>query len=169
MQQVGGFLQALRFPPPIKLIAKYCWIWCYINTIKPTNQQYYLSCERTSQSKIVCSTCCMFFFFYYRKEIQATLERLKRAERNLTEKEQQLREREMKISEREKSLEQQFKVVVSFVDRCLSLWPFFFWPLCCLSCFDLLILITPLISSNSSYKKYFCFDIFMKRKYKQWW
>jgi hypothetical protein len=26
-----------------------------------------------------------------------------------------------------------------------------------------------LISSNSSYKKYFCFDIFMKRKYKQWW
>ena len=82
-----------------------------------------MSCERTSQSKIVCSTCCMFFFFYYRKEIQATLERLKRAERNLTEKEQQLREREMKISEREKSLEQQFKVVVSFVDRCLSLWP----------------------------------------------
>jgi hypothetical protein len=37
---------------------------------------------------------------------------------------------------------------VCFVDRCLS---FFFWPLCCLSVFDLRILITPLGSSNSSY------------------
>jgi hypothetical protein len=27
---------------------------------------------------------------------------------------------------------------------------FFFWPLCCLSFFDLRILITPLVSSNSS-------------------
>ena len=34
-----------------------------------------------------------------------------------------------------------------FVDRCLY---FFFWPLCCLF-FDLHILITPLVSSNSSY------------------
>jgi len=34
---------------------------------------------------------------------------------------------------------------VCFVDRCLSL---FFWPLCCLS-FDLRILITLLVSSNS--------------------
>jgi len=37
---------------------------------------------------------------------------------------------------------------VCFVDRCLS---FFFWPLCCLYIFDLRILITPLVSSNSSY------------------
>jgi len=36
---------------------------------------------------------------------------------------------------------------VFFVDRSLS---FFFWPMCCLFFFDLLILITPLISSNSS-------------------
>jgi hypothetical protein len=34
---------------------------------------------------------------------------------------------------------------VAFVDR-----PFFFWPLCCLSFFDLRILITSLVSSNSS-------------------
>lgn len=54
-----------------------------------------------------------FIIFFYRKEIQATLERLKRAERNLTAKEQELREREMKLKERERSLEQQFKVVVS--------------------------------------------------------
>ena len=37
---------------------------------------------------------------------------------------------------------------VMFVDRCLS---FFFWPLCCLSFFDIRILITPLVSLNSSY------------------
>jgi len=34
-----------------------------------------------------------------------------------------------------------------FVDRCLSFYPFL---LCCLSFFDLRILITPLVSSNSS-------------------
>ena len=34
---------------------------------------------------------------------------------------------------------------VCCVGRCLS---FFFWPLCCLSFFDLRILITPLVSSN---------------------
>ena len=37
--------------------------------------------------------------------------------------------------------------VFCFVDHCLSFW---FWPLCCLS-FYLWILITPLVSSNSSY------------------
>ena len=36
---------------------------------------------------------------------------------------------------------------VCFVDRCLY---FFFWPLRCLSIFDLRILITSLISSKSS-------------------
>ena len=38
---------------------------------------------------------------------------------------------------------------VCFVDRCLSL---FFWPLCCLPFFDIRILITPLVSSNSSFR-----------------
>jgi hypothetical protein len=37
-----------------------------------------------------------------------------------------------------------------FVDRCLSFLYFFFWSLCCLFFFDLQILITPLVSSNSS-------------------
>ena len=36
---------------------------------------------------------------------------------------------------------------VCFVDRCLS---FFFWPLCCLFFFDILILITTLVSTNYS-------------------
>ena len=38
-----------------------------------------------------------------------------------------------------------------FVDRCLSFCPFFFWPLSCLFFFDIRILITPVVSSNSSY------------------
>jgi hypothetical protein len=52
----------------------------------------------------------MFFFFYYRKEIQATLERLKRAERNLTEKEQQLRERETKIQNKNTFCKKSLKI-----------------------------------------------------------
>ena len=42
--------------------------------------------------------------------------------------------------------------VLRFVDRCLPYYPFSFhrWPLCCLCFFDLRILITLLISSNSS-------------------
>ena len=35
---------------------------------------------------------------------------------------------------------------ICFVDRCFS----FFWPLCCLFFFDIWILITPVVSSNSS-------------------
>ena len=57
--------------------------------------------------KVIKLTCIS------RKEIQATLERLKRVESNLTAKEKELLERESKLKEREISLEQQFKVVVS--------------------------------------------------------
>jgi hypothetical protein len=39
---------------------------------------------------------------------------------------------------------------VCFVDRCLSFCTFSFSPLCCLFVFDIRILITPLVSSNSS-------------------
>jgi hypothetical protein len=38
---------------------------------------------------------------------------------------------------------------VCFVDFCLSLCNIFIWLLCCLSFFDIRLLITPLISSNS--------------------
>ena len=41
-------------------------------------------------------------------------------------------------------------VYVCFVDRCLSFCTFFFWLLCCLFFFDIRILITPLVSSNST-------------------
>jgi hypothetical protein len=42
---------------------------------------------------------------------------------------------------------------VCFVDRSLIFCIFFFWPLCCLSFFDLLLLVTPLVSSNYSYAR----------------
>ena len=44
---------------------------------------------------------------------------------------------------------------VCFVNRCLSFCTFFFWPLSCLSFFDLWILLTPLVSLNSSGKRWF--------------
>ena len=47
-----------------------------------------------------------------RKEIDSTLDRLKKVERDLTLKEKQLKQRESKLKERERNLEQQFKVVV---------------------------------------------------------
>jgi hypothetical protein len=42
--------------------------------------------------------------------------------------------------------------VLCFVDQCLSFLSFFFWSLYCLSFFSLPLLITPLVSSNFSYK-----------------
>ena len=44
-----------------------------------------------------------------------------------------------------------FVLYVCFVDHFLSFCTFFFWPLCCLFFFYLRIMITPLVSSNSSY------------------
>jgi hypothetical protein len=42
---------------------------------------------------------------------------------------------------------------VCFVDHCLSFCIYFFiWPLCCLFFFDIRILITPLVSYDSSYQ-----------------
>ena len=45
---------------------------------------------------------------------------------------------------------QSLVLCLCFVDRCLSLCPLSFWSLWCLSFFDSWILITPLVSSNSS-------------------
>jgi hypothetical protein len=51
---------------------------------------------------------------------------------------------------------QSLVLCVCFVDRCLS---FYFWLLCCLSFSDLRILITPLVSLNSSTVDVLCFLI----------
>jgi len=48
---------------------------------------------------------------------------------------------------------QSLALCICFVDRCLS---FFLWPLCCLSFFDLLSLITPLVSSYSFFSTDCC-------------
>ena len=53
--------------------------------------------------------------FPHRQEIETTLERLKRAERDLLAKEQQLRERELALKQRERDLNKQFKVVVRYL------------------------------------------------------
>ena len=55
-----------------------------------------------------------------RQEIELTLDRLKKAERNLSTKEQRLREREMKVKERERKLEQQFCVAVCRIIRVIK-------------------------------------------------
>ena len=47
-------------------------------------------------------------------------------------------------------VDQSLVFCVLFCRSLLVLWSFFFRPLCCLSCFHLLILITPLVSSNFS-------------------
>jgi len=44
-------------------------------------------------------------------------------------------------------------VRLSFVFLAIVLSVLFFWPLCCLSFFDIRILISPLVSSNSSYSQ----------------
>ena len=48
LQQIGGFLRVLRFPPPIKLTAtiwlKYCWN-ATLNIIKQTNKHTRYSCD----------------------------------------------------------------------------------------------------------------------------
>ena len=44
-----------------------------------------------------------------------------------------------------------FRFICMFCRSLFVFLYFFFWPLCCLLFFDILILITPLVSSNSSY------------------
>ena len=52
---------------------------------------------------------------------------------------------------------------------CVLLY-FFFWPLCCLFFFDIRIIITPLVSSNSSYKYIFCISTtFVNTRCKSWY
>ena len=50
---------------------------------------------------------------------------------------------------------QSLVLCVMFCRSLFVLLSFLFWPLCCLSFFDLQILITPLVSSNSLFDKYF--------------
>ena len=49
----------------------------------------------------------------FRQEIDSTLERLKRAERELSAKAKELNKRELQLKEKEANWEQQFRIVVS--------------------------------------------------------
>jgi hypothetical protein len=54
----------------------------------------------------------------------------------------------LKVALKHQNSKFKFKIPISNLDKLLS---FFFWLLCCLFFFDLRILITPFVSSNSSY------------------
>ena len=62
LQQVGGFLRVLRFPPPIKLTAtiwlKYCWN-ATLNIIKQTNKHTRYSCDILD----IPVTCSIFLWY----------------------------------------------------------------------------------------------------------
>ena len=47
-----------------------------------------------------------------------------------------------------------FSFLCIFVDLCLSVYPFCFWSLCCMSLFDLRILITPFVITVYKYNIY---------------
>jgi hypothetical protein len=47
-----------------------------------------------------------------------------------------------------------FSFLCIFVDLCLSVYPFCFWSLCCMSFFDLRILITPFVITVYKYNIY---------------
>ena len=49
-----------------------------------------------------------------------------------------------------------FSFICMFCRSLFVLLYFFFWPLCCLSFFDIRILINPLVSSNSSWLRVVC-------------
>jgi hypothetical protein len=49
-----------------------------------------------------------------------------------------------------------FSFICMFCRSLFVLLYFLFWPLCCLFFFDIRILINPLVSSNSSWPRFFC-------------
>jgi hypothetical protein len=57
---------------------------------------------------------------------------------------------------------------VYFVDRCLSLCPFFFWPLCCLSFFLLAIVLSVLFRFTDSDYTFGIFKLFLQLPMQSW-
>ena len=56
---------------------------------------------------------------------------------------------------------QSFVFYVMFCRSLFVLLSFFFWPLCCVSFFDLRILIKPLVYSDSSYAELYCWKVIL--------
>ncbi|XP_005113408.1 mitogen-activated protein kinase kinase kinase 20, partial [Aplysia californica] len=98
-------------PPSFGKLMEQCWQ--LDPKLRPTFKQVLSHLKSMSEDESLPDLTNSFLDHkgVWKKEIQATLERLKRAERDISHREQELKERELKLKERERSLGQQFNVV----------------------------------------------------------
>ncbi|BFZ02299.1 hypothetical protein BsWGS_05338 [Bradybaena similaris] len=108
-------------PPSFKKMMEQCWL--LDPKQRPTFKQILLRLKTMSEDESLPELTNSFLDHkgIWKKEIQVTLERLKRAERDISHREQELKEREMKIKERERSLGHQFNVV-KLEDHDVNTW-----------------------------------------------
>ncbi|CAG5130649.1 unnamed protein product, partial [Candidula unifasciata] len=108
-------------PPSFKKMMEQCWL--LDPKQRPSFKQILLRLKTMSEDESLPELTNSFLDHkgIWKKEIQTTLERLKRAERDINHREQELKEREMKIKERERSLGHQFNVV-KLEDHDVNTW-----------------------------------------------
>ncbi|KAK0055345.1 mitogen-activated protein kinase kinase kinase MLT [Biomphalaria pfeifferi] len=98
-------------PPSFRKMMEQCWL--LEPKLRPTFAQILSRLKAMSEDESLPDLTNSFLHQkrVWQKEIQATLERLKRAEKDICNKEQELKERELQLKERERSLIQQFNIV----------------------------------------------------------
>ncbi|KAH9524917.1 hypothetical protein Btru_028249 [Bulinus truncatus] len=98
-------------PPSFRKLMEQCWQ--LEPKLRPTFTQLLSRLKVMSEDETLPELTNSFLDHkgVWKKEIQATLERLKKAERDICNREQELKERELKLKERERSLIQQFNIV----------------------------------------------------------
>ncbi|CAL1548580.1 unnamed protein product, partial [Lymnaea stagnalis] len=98
-------------PPSFKKMMEQCWQ--LEPKLRPTFIQILQKLKTMSEDEFLPDLTNSFLDHkgIWKKEIQATLERLKRAEKDISHREQELKDRELKLRERERSLVKQFKIV----------------------------------------------------------
>ncbi|XP_059157082.1 mitogen-activated protein kinase kinase kinase 20-like [Physella acuta] len=98
-------------PPSFRKMMEQCWQ--LDPKLRPNFTQILMLLKTMSEDESLLDLTNSFLDHkgVWKKEIQATLERLKRAEKDICDREQELRERELKLKERERSLNQQFNIV----------------------------------------------------------
>ena len=98
-------------PPSFGKLMEKCWL--VDPKLRPSFKQILNQLKTMSEDESLSDLTNSFLDHkgVWKKEIQATLERLKKAEREISHREQDLKERELKLKERERSLGQQFNVV----------------------------------------------------------
>ncbi|RUS89057.1 hypothetical protein EGW08_003168, partial [Elysia chlorotica] len=100
-------------PPSFRKIMEQCWQ--LDPKLRPSFTQLLVQLKAMSEDEYLPQSTNSFLDhkgIWNRKEIQLTLERLKKAERDISHREQELQERELKLKERERLLGKQFNVVV---------------------------------------------------------